>query len=134
MQTCILQDIKSQKDAFMNIFYNRPLFTACMAFLTITTISYFVPETTKYVVLAFAAVVLIVSVFFLLLPRLGRFSKHLLMYSLLCSVAVILASSLSLTYFNKNTNKFENIYGSEHTVDATILSIDHESEFLVFIR
>ena len=129
MQPHRLHDTKSQKDALMNIFYNRPLFTACMAFLTISTISYFVPETTKYVVLAFGAVVLIVSIFMLLLPRLDRLSKHLLMYSLLCSAAIILASSLSLSYFDGNKNKFENIYGNEHTVDATVLSINYESEF-----
>lgn len=113
----------------MNIFYNRPLFTACMVFLTISTLSYFVPETAKYVILAFGAVVFTVCAFMFLLPSLGRFSKHLLMYSLLCSVALILASSLSLSYFNANNNKFEKIYGNANTVDATVLSIDHQSEF-----
>lgn len=113
----------------MNIFYNRPLFSACITFLAMSTIGYFVPITAKYVILAIFAVVFIVCAFMLILPKLNRTSKHVLMYSLLCSIAIVLATTISISYFDANNRKFEKIYGEQHTVNATVLSVDHESEF-----
>ena len=113
----------------MNIFYQRPLFLACMACITVSTAAYFAPVTAKYVILAIFAAILLISVFMLALPKLNRTAKHTLMYALLCSAAVVLALSISLSYFNFNEKKLQNVYGNEHTVNATVLSVDHESEF-----
>ena len=113
----------------MNIFYNRPLFTAFMSFITIFTAAYFVSKTAKYVILALAVLIFVLSIFMLLLPKLARGSKHVLLYSTLCSIAIALACSISLSYYNVKQEKFNSIYGTEQTVEATVLSVEYESEY-----
>ena len=112
----------------MNIFYNRPLFSACFTFIAVSTMAYFLPSMAKYVILAAFFCVLLISGFMCLVSRLGRMAKHFLMYCVLCSLAVVLAMSVSLSFFELNNNRFQDVYGDEHTVSATVASCDHQSE------
>ncbi len=113
----------------MNIFYRRPLFTACILFLGASATAYFFSAQAKIIILAFFAVVLIVAAFMLLLAKISDKVKYFLINSVLCSLAILLAMGISFSYFDIKYEKFEKLYDKEHTVEAIVLSKTYESEF-----
>ncbi len=113
----------------MNVFYHRPLFTACMLFLSVSAMAYFISAQAKLIVLAVFAVVLIVSSFMCLLAKLSVRSKCFLTHAVLCSLSVTLAMGISFSYFDTRYESFDKMYENEYTIEATVLSKNYESEF-----
>lgn len=113
----------------MNIFRNRPLFTSCMLFLGMSTLSYFLPSEVKFAILAIFGVSLIVSVFMFLLANITQVIRKFLLNAILCSLAIALSMGISLSFFNANQAKFEEMYGNEYTLEATVISKNYESEY-----
>jgi len=100
-----------------------------MLFLGVSTASYFITKQAKLIVLAIFAVTLIVSAFMTLLAKISQKVKYFLTHAILCSLAIILATGISLSYFDVQQEKFEQIYDKEHTIEAVVLSKNYESEF-----
>ena len=113
----------------MNIFYNRPLFTSCTVFLAASVASYFLSLNVNFIILAVFAVILIASTLLMVINKVKESAKDALLHVLLCSLAVVLAISCSVAYYKVKANKFEDIYGDEHVIKASVLSVDYESEF-----
>jgi len=112
----------------MNIFYNRPLFTSCMMFLGVSAVSYFIPKEAKLIISAVFAIVFIVSLFMSFLSNISVRVKVFLLNSVMCSLSIVLATVISLSYFNANQERFDEMYGKEYTVEVTVLSKSYESE------
>lgn len=113
----------------MNIFAKRPLFTACMIFLTCSVIGFFIPGLAKIIIIALASVALVFSLILAFIKHYSSDKK----YKFLCFILILIMSVLSFAssyiYFNYNLESTKQTYNNKYTVDAFVVEEEFQSNF-----
>ncbi len=95
-----------------------------MIFLLFSALGFFISSIAKIIVISVAATLLIVSVILFICKKTGRYSSLLIF---ICLVAIILSTLISLVYFNVKALSYEQYYGQERTIRATVTDEIYDS-------
>ena len=95
-----------------------------MIFLLFSTLGFFIGAVTKIVIISIAITLLVVSVILFICKKTGRYSSLLIFLSL---SAIVFSTLISLIYFNVNAVSYEQYFGEEHTIRATVTDEIYES-------
>ena len=104
----------------INIFYKRPLFLSCVAFLLFSVIGYFVHG--EYKLLLMSIAFLSAVVFFILRFMLKRISNYVFLCAVLSVFMSITALSSSYLYFNVQAKEVENYHDEYHSIEGIVIS------------
>ena len=95
-----------------------------MTFLLFGVLGFFIGAIAKIIVISIAILLLVVSVILFICRKIGRYSS---LQIFLCLSAIIFSTLISLVYFNINAISFEEYYGQEHTITATVTDEIYDS-------
>ncbi len=113
----------------MDIFTKRPLFLSCMLFLACSTAGYFISGIVKAIIIIVATISLIFSLILAGFKYYSSDKKNAFLSLILCFVMIILSFSSSLNYYDRNTGKYSEIYGTENMVEGVVSSVEYETAF-----
>lgn len=103
----------------MNVFFKRPLFTACFLYVFASVVALFCTPIIKTVVIICASVLILFTFVAWLLKRSGAYPTLCIILSSLMLIAAFLSS---YAYFDRKAASYEKYYNDYHTVEATVIS------------
>ena len=109
----------------MNIFSKRPLFSACMLYLLFSVIGIFISSELKVIFIASFVLLAILTLMFFLF---GKAKTYTALCLILSSSMIVVSLISSYIYFDITAKSFEQYYGGNHTVEATVVAENKRSE------
>lgn len=103
----------------MNIFFKRPLFTACFLYVLASIVALFCTPIIKTIVIICALMLILFAFISWLLKRLEPYPTFCVILS---SVLIIASFLSSYAFFDRKTANYETYYDGYHTVEATVIS------------
>ncbi len=100
-----------------------------MTFLGFAVAGYFMPTYIKYLIIALSAVAIITFLILFFFKQMNVLKQNISLVFILVSFMIILSMVSSLTYFDSNKKKYGQYYGSEHTIDAVVLSKEYANDY-----
>ena len=107
----------------MAIFSKRPLFTACMLFMSFCVINYFVSSSVKLAIGAISLMALIFTGILVICKKAVNYSS---LCVILCCGAILVSSISSYLFFNVRAESYKQYYGQEHTINATVIDENYD--------
>lgn len=108
----------------MNIFFKRPLLCGCMAYLLSSIIGVFLPPTYKIITIALCVVTVFFSLGVWLFKKIGSYQA---LWSILASAMIAFSLLSSYFYFDVTAKSFEKYYDKDHTIEATVVSLNNRN-------
>lgn len=113
----------------MDIFSKRPLFLSCMLFLACSVVGYFLSGLVKLIIVIVSVIALIFAAMLAAFRYHTSTKKNAFLLLILCFAMIILSFASSLIYYDRNADKYSEIYDTENMVEAVVTSVKYESSY-----